>query len=215
MCNVYRIEPLRSPGDRLAEAVSALAASLSTTLIRKTLPGLVVLSEGRVEAMRWGFHRQFNPSINNARSDKLASPAASASSMWSEAFHTRRCAVPMTAFYEWAPAEDGRRARKQAHRFRSAGASEGSYLWVAGLWEEHPRLGPCFAVVTTESAPPVSRIHHRMPALLQPHELGDYLGAPTPSLLRPRPGLLQIAPCDSPLTTSPPKQPTPKQPELF
>lgn len=40
-------------------------------------------SDCQVEVMRWGFHRPFNPSINNARSDKLAS------GMWADALHHR------------------------------------------------------------------------------------------------------------------------------
>jgi putative SOS response-associated peptidase YedK len=48
--------------------------------------------------MRWGFHRDFNPAINNARSDKLEG------GMWKEAFHVRRCVIPMSLFLTHARA---------------------------------------------------------------------------------------------------------------
>jgi putative SOS response-associated peptidase YedK len=86
-----------------------------------------VRTDGRVELMRWGFHRGFNPSINNARADKLDG------GMWREAFHERRCVIPMTLFYEWGPGSGGRTGKKQAHEFRDP---DDDYLWVAGIWEE-------------------------------------------------------------------------------
>ena len=46
----------------------------------KSDPGAVARTDGRVEVIRWGFHRSFNPSINNARSDKLEA------GMWQDAF---------------------------------------------------------------------------------------------------------------------------------
>ena len=50
----------------------------------------------RVKLMRWGFHRSFNPSINNAREDKLDG------GIWRESFHERRCVIPMTTtFGRW------------------------------------------------------------------------------------------------------------------
>lgn len=45
--------------------------SLASALVCKSDPGVVVRADGRVDLMCWGFHRESNPSINNARSDKL------------------------------------------------------------------------------------------------------------------------------------------------
>ena len=92
--------------------------------------------------MRWGFHRSFNLSINNARSVKLES------GMWAEAFHERRCVIPMSLFYEWGPGSGGGDGRKQAYEFRE---SEDDFLWGAGIWEESPDAGPCYSMVTTAS----------------------------------------------------------------
>jgi putative SOS response-associated peptidase YedK len=92
MCNTYVIRPKRG-AKGLAHQVNEAAAKLVSDLVRKSDPGVVVRADGLVKIMRWGFHRPFNPSINNARSDKLEA------GMWSDAFRERRCVIPMTLFY--------------------------------------------------------------------------------------------------------------------
>ena len=69
MCNTYRIRPKRS-AEGLAQRVNEAVVRLKSDLVRKSDPAPVVSADGRVELMRWGFHREFNASINNARSDK-------------------------------------------------------------------------------------------------------------------------------------------------
>ena len=68
MCNTYVIRPKRG-AQGLARRVGE--AKLASALVRKSDPGVVARADGRVELMRWGFHREFNPAINNARADKL------------------------------------------------------------------------------------------------------------------------------------------------
>lgn len=196
MCNTYRITPRRAEGKGIRSMVSDAAGRLGSGLVRKSDPGIVVLADERVEVMRWGFHRSFNPSINNARCDKLAD------GMWAEAFRQRRCVIPMSLFYEWGPAVGG---SKQAHAFS---APDDDYLWVAGLWEEHAGFGPCYSMVTTAAPPLMAPIHHRMPALLRPDEIAGFLDSEIHWTFRPFDGPLTLAPCPSPLkqSGSPPGQ---------
>lgn len=143
--------------------------------------------DNRVELMRWGFHRSFNLSINNARSDKLEG------GMWKEAFRDRRCVIPMTLFYEWGPGIGG---RKQDHEFHDP---DGDYLWTAGIWEEHEELGPCYSMVTTNASPLMSPIHDRMPALLRPDQIQEFLSGSGRWDFQPFTGRLEFTPCVSPL----------------
>lgn len=186
MCNTYVIRPKRG-AQGLAQRVGEATAKLASALVRKSDPGVVVRADGRVELMRWGFCREFNPSINNARSDKLEG------GMWREAFHERRCLIPMSLFYEWGP---GRGGRKQAHEFRDP---EDDHLWVAGIWEESQELGPCYTMVTIAASPLMSPIHDRMPALLRPEEMQEWLAGSGRWDFQPFAGPLVVAPCDSPL----------------
>jgi putative SOS response-associated peptidase YedK len=200
MCNTYVIRPKRG-AQSLAQRVGEATAKLASELVRKSDPGVVVRADGRVEVMRWGFHREFNPAINNARSDKLEG------GMWQEAFHERRCVIPMTLFYEWGPGSGG---RKQAHEFRDP---EDDHLWAAGIWEESRELGPCYTMVTTASSPLMSPIHDRMPALLRPEEMAEWLAGNGRWDFRPFSGPLVVTPCESPLARRPGVEP--RQGELF
>ncbi len=186
MCNSYRITPRRGADKGVRAKVAVVAKELASPLVRKSDPGVVVLADGRVAVMRWGFHRSFNPAINNARSDKLAT------GMWAEAFRTRRCLLPMSLFYEWGLGTGG---QKQAHEFHDPADD---YLWVAGLWEDHPEFGPCYSMVTTAASAVMAPIHHRMPAMLASEDTEGYLsGVAWP--FRPYPGPLAVAACASPL----------------
>jgi putative SOS response-associated peptidase YedK len=199
MCNTYVVRP-KQGAQGLAQRIAEMSAKLASSLVRKSDPGVVLRAEGRVELMRWGFRREFNPSINNARSDKLEG------GMWREAFHERRCLIPMTLFYEWGP---GRGGRKQAHEFLDR---EGDYLWAAGIWEECRELGPCFSMVTTTASPLMSPIHDRMPALLRPEEMQEWLAGSGRWDFKPFAGPLVAKPCDSPLVR---RTSSESQPDLF
>ena len=108
MCNIYQVSAKRGTSQGVRGKVAAAVGKLSSAQVRISDPGVVVLADERVEIMRWGFARNFNPAINNARSDKLES------GMWAEAFRVRRCVIPVSVFYEWGPGVGG---RKQAHEF--------------------------------------------------------------------------------------------------
>lgn len=200
MCNTYLVIPRHGAEKGLRAMVSAAAGKLPSPLVRKSDPGIVVLADERVEIMRWGFRRSFNPSINNARSDKLET------GMWKDAFHERRCVIPMSLFYEWGPGIGG---RKQASEFQDPADD---YLWVAGIWEENPDLGSCYSMVTTDASPLMAPIHNRMPAILLPDEVGDYLAGARDWIFRPFPGALIVTPCASPLVKT---KGTDPQQELF
>jgi putative SOS response-associated peptidase YedK len=91
------------------------------------------------------------------------------------AFASRRCLVPADGYYEWQATEDG---GKQPHFIRPA---DGGVLAMAGLYEvwRSPdagggRLLSC-AVITTEATDDVSRIHDRMPMLVEPDRWDAWL----------------------------------------
>ena len=200
MCNSYRIKP-KGGAKGVAQRVSEAVEKLPSSLVRKSDSGVVMRAGGRVEIMRWGFHRSFNPSINNARSDKLEG------GMWKEAFQERRCVIPMTLFYEWGPGDGG---RKQAHEFHDA---DDDYLWVAGIWEDGGGdIGPCYSMITTASSPLMAPIHSRMPALLRSEEMPEYLAGSNSWDFQPFVGPLVVTPCESPLMR---RRNVDVQPELF
>ncbi|MDP0491220.1 MAG: SOS response-associated peptidase [Verrucomicrobiota bacterium JB023] len=163
MCNAYEIGGKQGSfeGRVKAGALKALE-EMEKRLIRRTDRAPVILQDGELVEMRWGFERAGLGVINNSRSDKLDGR------MWRDAFAERRCLIPMSGFYEWS----GPKGKKQTHRLTSR---SGKLLWVAGIWEESGELGHCFSMITTEANKWMEPIHHRMPAILEGEERGDFL----------------------------------------
>ena len=162
MCNSYSVtKAMLKESKRAGNFRPLIDGEDDWKLIRPTLPGPVMHAEA-AEIMRWGFHRSFANAVNNTRSDKLDS------AMWREAFARRRCVIPMSGWFEYS----GPQGNKQAHEFT---AGDGSLLWAAGIWEENVTLGRCYSMIMTEANPFVSKIHHRMPLLLDDEALDDYL----------------------------------------
>jgi putative SOS response-associated peptidase YedK len=173
MCTAYQIGPdaSRAKLPALADFLAALA-SLPERLVRPTLEAPVMMPDGRLELMHWGFRRQFTAKLKgrpplrrtivNSREDKLAGP------MWREAFQSRRCLVPATAFYEWTE----RQGRKLPLRFTRP---DGRMIWIAGIWEEHPEHGRCHSMITTEPSAAIAPVHDRMPAVLPESAILPYL----------------------------------------
>lgn len=172
MCNLYDIGPARHRNredweEMVMEALRQLEKPFG---IRKTDPGLVLTSaksELKAETMRWGFKRAYNPSVNNARSEKL-------DGVWAEPWEKKqRCVIPVSTFYEWS----GRSGNKQTHAFQAQ--DDQAFLWMAGLWEKGQN-GPAFTTLTRGSTGVVAEIHDRMPVILKRDQFEPFLNEDDP-----------------------------------
>ncbi len=206
MCNLYDIGPAPEKSANWTDGIEEATRQFDKTLaIRKTDPGLVVRpGENGYEPipMRWGFLRDFNPSVNNARSEKIGS------GMWNRAWReNRRCLIPVAAFYEWT----GPKGQKVCYAFRSR---SGSWLGVAGLWERSRRVescgGFCYTMLTCAAEGEIAEIHHRMPLILDARKIAPFLaGDDDDTLLSPCRDELEFFPCQSPLRMKTPSPPVP------
>ena len=116
---------------------------------------------------RWADQKSGRPLIN-ARAETLATQPA-----FAESFRERRCLIPADGFYEWLTDERGKRpvwlSRPDAELFA-----------FAGIWAELPRregeqvLHSC-AIVTCAPNRPISRIHDRMPVVLDSESEATWL----------------------------------------
>lgn len=115
----------------------------------------------------------------NARAETLASRPA-----FRSAFLHRRCLIPADGFYEWQKLEKS----KQPWFIRM---KSDALFAFAGLWEPASESAeapiPACTIITTPPLPMHSRIHDRMPAILQPNDYGVWLDAQisAPALLSP------------------------------
>ena len=119
----------------------------------------------------------------NARAETVVS-----SPMFGRAFATRRCLVPVDAWYEWQVTPEGKQPFAFARPDRETMA-------FAGLWESWMTPGTAkvlrtFAIITTTANATAAPVHDRMPVLIQREDWPLWLGeadGDTAGLLHPPP----------------------------
>ncbi|MBP0482580.1 SOS response-associated peptidase [Sagittula salina] len=132
-------------------------------------------AEGRrLVAMRWGFIPHWyktpgdGPLLINARAETIAEKPA-----FRVASRARRCLIPAAGFYEWTKDAAGNRLPWYISR------SDGDPLVMAGVWQDWEHDGATLrtcAIVTCGANTPMTRIHHRMPVVLETRDWGKWLG---------------------------------------
>jgi putative SOS response-associated peptidase YedK len=175
MCTAYELGKRGGsfPDHVNSAAMNVLLELPDIRIIRPTLPAPVILPNGGLRTMNWGFRRSLAPkargrkplwrTIVNSREDKLGGPT------WKESFATRRCIIPAGSFYEWVEVD----RRNVPLKFERPG---GEWLWIAGIWEQYPERGECFSMITTEPNDVLGPIHDRMPAVLADEQIEPFLG---------------------------------------
>jgi putative SOS response-associated peptidase YedK len=112
----------------------------------------------------------------NARAETLAQRPA-----YRDAFASRRCVLPADGFYEWR----GPKGQREPLWFH---APDRSLILMAGLYEnwtdpDTGELRRTFTIVTTDANELVRPIHDRMPALIAPDRIDEWLSGSDPSSL--------------------------------
>jgi putative SOS response-associated peptidase YedK len=152
----------------------------------------VVGSERRLERATWGLPPVENRAVINARAETMAER-----SMFKEALRARRCVVPVDGFFEWHG--------EQPFWYHRA---DGGLLLLAGLWEPGPpdetgRPRARFVVITTTPNALVSDVHDRMPAILPPDCIAEWLARPAVERIGPAPDDALVATPVGPRVNSP------------
>jgi len=141
-----------------------------------------------IGTLRWGLipYWSKDPKIGwrciNARGERVKTTPA-----FRDAYKSRRCLVPVDAFYEWKKNGKAKQPYAIAMRDRQPFA-------FAGLWENWKELKTqewirTFTILTTPPNEVVAPLHDRMPLILTPHDYDDWLDRncdPAP-LIRPYP----------------------------
>lgn len=213
MCNLYR---MTKPASEVAAWFAAVEAAQGANFAEEVYPGYtgLVVAEGQVRAMTWGFPlvlkgakgQPLKPKpVNNARTDKLGT------FFWRQSFEERRCLIPLTA---WAEAEGpkGRMTRTWLS------PPDTPLFAAAGVWRMSDEWGACYSMVMTDSAgTDAAPVHERMPVLLAPQHQAVWTdGAPDAALALCRgwEGPVGIDRTDQPWAKGA-ALPSPPQPGLF
>jgi putative SOS response-associated peptidase YedK len=127
--------------------------------------------------------------IINARSEQ-------APKRFKEMFARGRCAVPADGFYEWR-GEKKHRMPIWFHR------PDGGLLLFAALWEQKPPATvPTFMILTTGPNQLIAPVHDRMPVVLPPARLSEWLRDGDPAIMVPADDALLVATAVSPRVNS-------------
>jgi len=116
----------------------------------------------------WAKELKFGARCINARIETLAGQPA-----YREAFRSRRCLVPASAFFEWSgPA--GQRIKWRI------GPQDRPLFGLAGLWERwfDPSTGEpvqTYTIVTTAADERLAPLHDRMPVIVRPERYDSWL----------------------------------------
>lgn len=126
-------------------------------------------NENKLEKLHWGLVPFWANDISmgsrmiNARAETVSQKPG-----FRNAFRKRRCVIPADGFYEWK----GEKGDKQPYYIT---VPSGKPFAFAGLWEtwtdkenDEESVYKSCTIITTAASEPLSSIHHRMPAILDP-----------------------------------------------
>ena len=146
-----------------------IAPTQEAPVVRQPEPG-----ESRsCDALRWGLIPFWakDPDIGNRMINARAETITEKPS-FRTSFRRRRCLAVMSGFYEWQE----RSGPKQPFYIRR---SDHRPMAVAAIWDRwqdaSQRSIETFALITTEAAPGLATIHHRMPVILEPPQFTAWL----------------------------------------
>jgi putative SOS response-associated peptidase YedK len=138
---------------------------------------VVVTADGQgkhLVRMKWGLVPGWSKepktsfSTINARAETVTQKPA-----FRKLLSSRRCLVPATGYFEWAPASAAE--GKQPYRVQvtdDGDAREGEIVAMAGLYDVWRGQGLdgeallTYTIITTEASPGLRRLHERMPVIL-------------------------------------------------
>jgi putative SOS response-associated peptidase YedK len=121
--------------------------------------------ESKISLLKWGFPMKGSKSVVfNARAESLAEKSMFKSGL------DKRCLVPATSFYEWDK-------EKKKHRISD---ETRKLFYMAGIWKAYQNPEGIkeyfFTIITTAPNQQISRIHNRMPAIIQQENISVWFG---------------------------------------
>lgn len=164
MCGRYYVD------DETAREIEKLVRDLDRKLkmertgdVFPSQNAMILKGEGNhlaAEQMRWGFPGfEKGKLLINARAETaLERPT------FRESVQDRRCIIPARGFYEW---------NKSKEKFTFE-RKETPVLFMAGCYNRYEGQER-FVILTTDANSSVAPVHNRMPLILEPEELKDWV----------------------------------------
>ncbi len=160
---------------------NAAPTQILPVLTNKNPEGLSFFNWGLIP--KWAKDKTISSKLINARSETISEKVS-----FKNALKQRRCLVIADGFYEWK-----RSSKKSKVPYRIILNTQDLFAF-AGLWEEYEDEDQnpvhTFTIVTTTANSAMSKIHERMPVILEPNSERIWLSPSTSveeylSLLKP------------------------------
>ncbi len=164
MCGRYHFEP----GDfqDILSVIKDVETKLRAGEMFPTNQAPIILGKEEADFFHWGFPNFRNKQpIINARSETVGEKP-----MFQKAFHSQRCIVPTSGFYEWDSKDLDEKGRKRKYLFQE---SKSKRLFLGGIWRVFDEV-PSFVILTTKANPSIE-IHHRMPLIIPEQSIYDWV----------------------------------------
>ena len=159
MCGRFYTDEEREDMRRLAQSIAnpSYAKHLTWGEIRPSEFTTIIISDaGKAKSVAaiWGYPNENGQTTYiNARAETVSLRRS-----FGEDMAERRCVIPVSGFFEWAP-----RPTSEKCLFFD---TEGGLLYIAGIWRKDNHGIYRFVVLTTEANASVSAVHSRMPLLV-------------------------------------------------
>lgn len=115
--------------------------------------------------MQWGWERSFTKRpLINARSAEAWEKRT-----WSKALRKRRCIIPASGFFEW----DENQPKGKRDMYKITPAYDDGFAF-GGLYEINSYGEMFMSILTTTPNKKMSKIHHRMPVILDSEEFNNW-----------------------------------------
>ena len=142
--------------------------SAQVVLVRDDQPAIASFRWGLVPFWAKDLASASKYSLINARSEEIAEKRS-----YKQAFHQRRCVVPLSGFFEWKKDGAGPKRPFAIHLKHDA------IMSLAGVWERwtSPDGQPVysFSIVTTAANDFMRQLHDRMPVILAKPDIEGWL----------------------------------------
>ena len=121
----------------------------------------------KISLMNWGFRTSYsNNLVINARSETVHKK-----NLFKESFHTRRCLIPATGFYEWKKVND----EKEKYFIN---INDKEYFSLAGIYNIFKIGGKerlAYTILTRDAPQELINIHDRIPVIIKKDEEKEWL----------------------------------------
>lgn len=165
MCGRYYVD--RETTDELEQAVCLVDKEIREERFGKEIcptdlsPVIIESPAGlTLTGQRWGYPGIQNKGvIFNARAESVLDKK-----MFYRGIRNNRAVIPVACFYEW------NKNKEKITFFRK----DGKMLYLAGFYD-HFEVGDRFVILTTAANDSMIRTHDRMPLILEPDQLEDWI----------------------------------------